>query len=252
MRHHQRFYGVDRLPEEETRRGRAGYYGCVSFVDDHVAQVLQALDELGLRDDTLVVYVSDHGEMFGEHGLIAHGFSVAEPLIHVPLVLAGPGAERAPDHAFSHAALPALIADACGLRDHPWSETDVPERIAISYYDAIGAPEHPQIQAFASRWGLDDDAVARLTASYASATDGVHKLVRRDTTELRYDLGADPGERAPLGDAVDERFAPLRAALDRASAAGEIEVPAAEAATSALEDDEVAELERQMRMLGYM
>jgi arylsulfatase A-like enzyme len=221
-------------------------------MDAWLADVLEALDRRGILDQTLVIVTSDHGEMFGEHGLIAHGFSVAEPLIHVPLVLAGPGAERAPDHAFSHAALPALIADACGLRDHPWSETDVPERIAISYYDAIGAPEHPQIQAFASRWGLDDDAVARLTASYASATDGVHKLVRRDTTELRYDLGADPGERAPLGDAVDERFAPLRAALDRASAAGEIEVPAAEAATSALEDDEVAELERQMRMLGYM
>ena len=55
--------------EEQTRRGRAAYYGLVTFADERIGQVLDALERNGLADNTVVVYVSDHGEMMGEHGL---------------------------------------------------------------------------------------------------------------------------------------------------------------------------------------
>ena len=62
-------------------------------MDDWLGDVLGAMDARGLLDDTLVVVTSDHGENFGESGLMAHAFSLDERLTHVPLVAAGPGAE---------------------------------------------------------------------------------------------------------------------------------------------------------------
>ena len=68
-------------------RSRCGY------MDDWLAASSSALDARGLLDDTLVIVTSDHGENFGEGGLMAHAFSLDERLMHVPLVAAGPGAE---------------------------------------------------------------------------------------------------------------------------------------------------------------
>ena len=185
------------IPPEAFARMRHLYARAAAYMDSWLADVLQGLDDRGILDQTLVIVTSDHGESFGESGLIAHGFSLDQRLIHVPLVLAGPGAiER--EQPFSLAELPRLIADAAELELHPWRERDLPEGVAVAQYDPIGTPEHPRLREFARRWKLDDAAVQRLTADYTSVTDGRHKLVVRSGTELRYDLSSDPDERAPL------------------------------------------------------
>ncbi len=63
--------GVDaaRLSDEQVRAARHGYYAAVSYLDERVGEVLGALGEAGLDDDTIVVFTSDHGEMLGERGL---------------------------------------------------------------------------------------------------------------------------------------------------------------------------------------
>ncbi|MCC6175618.1 MAG: choline-sulfatase [Chloroflexi bacterium] len=63
------YFGVADATDEEIRRGRAAYYGLVSFADERIGQVLDALERNGLDENTVVVYTSDHGEMMGEHGL---------------------------------------------------------------------------------------------------------------------------------------------------------------------------------------
>jgi arylsulfatase len=60
------------------------------FMDAQLARVLARLEDLGVRDETLVVVVADHGEAFGEHGFYTHGLLYREHL-QVPLVLQGPG-----------------------------------------------------------------------------------------------------------------------------------------------------------------
>ena len=67
------------------------YDGEIAHTDDHVGQVLQLLQEMGLAEKTLLVIVSDHGEGFLEHGRILHGNTLFEELIHVPLILRLPG-----------------------------------------------------------------------------------------------------------------------------------------------------------------
>ena len=72
-----------------------GYDGEIAFADEQFGVVLDELRERGLYDDTLVVFTSDHGEEFFEHGLGGHGRTLHEELIRIPLVVKFPGAARA-------------------------------------------------------------------------------------------------------------------------------------------------------------
>ncbi len=58
-----------RLTEEHLRRARHGYYGMISYIDDKIGNLLEALERTGLCDNTLFIFISDHGEMLGERGL---------------------------------------------------------------------------------------------------------------------------------------------------------------------------------------
>jgi arylsulfatase A-like enzyme len=74
------------------RRVLHGYYGCVSQVDYAVGRVMAKLDELGIRDNTIVVYTTDHGEFAGEHGLVekAHGIGF-RCVTRIPMIWSAPG-----------------------------------------------------------------------------------------------------------------------------------------------------------------
>jgi arylsulfatase A-like enzyme len=240
------------IPGEAFVRMRHLYARAASYMDEWLAGILDALDRRGILDETLVIVTSDHGENFGEDGLIAHGFSLDQRLIHVPLVMSGPGtvSDSGP---FSLAQLPRVIAEAAGLVGHPWREAELPEGIAVAQYDPMAPPSDSRVRDFAERWHLDETAVKRLTASFTAVTDGELKLVLRDGDELRYDLRSDPNERSPLeaGEA-NGRFERLRMALEHPSvrASGPVVPGPADGPTAS--PDELAALERQMKLLGYM
>lgn len=69
----------------------AQYDGEVSFMDAYLGRLLVRLEESGLRDETLVVFVSDHGESLTEHGMVGHGLRLWQELLQVPLILSLPG-----------------------------------------------------------------------------------------------------------------------------------------------------------------
>ena len=62
-------YGHAQATEADILRTKAIYYGMVTYVDEEFGRILRRLDELGLRDDTIIVYTADHGEMLGDRGL---------------------------------------------------------------------------------------------------------------------------------------------------------------------------------------
>lgn len=77
------------VTETEEIRTRTAYYGLVSAMDRMIGRVLDRLEALGLADDTLVVYASDHGEQLGEHGQWwKHTF--LEDSVKVPLIMRWP------------------------------------------------------------------------------------------------------------------------------------------------------------------
>ncbi|WP_028547420.1 sulfatase family protein [Paenibacillus sp. UNC451MF] len=80
-----------RYTEQEQRRNMATYYGMVSLMDKYIGRILDKLDELGLADDTIVVFTTDHGHMFGHHGMHFKGGFHYEDLIKLPFIVRYPG-----------------------------------------------------------------------------------------------------------------------------------------------------------------
>ena len=69
----------------------AAYYGMLRFIDDGLGQIVNALRELGLRENTVVVFCSDHGDFMGEHGMQCKGGVFYDCLTRVPLIVSWPG-----------------------------------------------------------------------------------------------------------------------------------------------------------------
>ncbi len=91
LAHLHSFWDYDRyFDEQRIREAKAAYYALVSFMDDCLGQVLAALDQTGQRDDTLIVYVSDHGDMMGDHGFWTKSV-MYEASVGIPMIVSGPG-----------------------------------------------------------------------------------------------------------------------------------------------------------------
>ncbi len=77
--------------DDQLREIIANTYGQIALIDHHVGRILEALDAQGLTENTIVVYISDHGDWLGDHGLILKGPMHYRGLLEVPLIVAGPG-----------------------------------------------------------------------------------------------------------------------------------------------------------------
>ncbi len=86
------FQNPARRPEEfDATRIKAAYYAMIEVIDDNVGRMLDALERTGQRENTLIIFMSDHGEMLGDHGLVAKGCRFYEGLVRVPLIFSWPG-----------------------------------------------------------------------------------------------------------------------------------------------------------------
>lgn len=143
----RRFQRTHEMTDEKTRRMRQGYYALVSHVDRQIGRLLDAWKELGLDENTVLAYTSDHGEMLGKFGMWFKS-SLYEDSVRVPLLVAGPGFEagRRVRTPVSLLDLQATMFRAVGAeRPVHWAgeplqdvQPDDPERVAFSEYHAHG------------------------------------------------------------------------------------------------------------------
>ncbi|MGC5772108.1 sulfatase family protein [Paenibacillus pabuli] len=77
--------------ERERKQLVATYYGMISLMDKYIGKILDQLDKLGLYDNTVVVFTTDHGHFFGQHGLQHKGGFHYEDLIRLPFIVRYPG-----------------------------------------------------------------------------------------------------------------------------------------------------------------
>lgn len=103
--------------EEQIREIRAQYWAMIALVDHEIGRILDALEDAGLANDTLVVFSSDHGEMLGNHQQLLKGPQLYDDLVRVPLIARWPG-QIAPateiDELVQWVDLPATFLDAAG------------------------------------------------------------------------------------------------------------------------------------------
>ncbi|MFP4177026.1 MAG: sulfatase-like hydrolase/transferase [Candidatus Brocadiia bacterium] len=180
--------------EEVQRRNRMGYYAVISRMDDKIGNVLDALERSGQMENTVVVYISDHGEMLGEHDLWMKS-SLFEESIGVPMIISIPGREA--ETRTENVTLKDLTATVC---------------------DYAGA-ELGGMDGRSFRGVLDGEVEwdnYMLCEYYATWTDRPLAAFRRDDLKLMaapedpvqlFDLARDPGETRDVSSAPEYRDA---------------------------------------------
>ena len=115
-------YSPDLTPEQ-VQSEMASYDGAISYVDDQIKYLLNEFKQRGLLENTLVVFTSDHGESFGEHGFFQHSASLYIQEVHVPLIFWWPGhipANRSIDVPVTNSAISATILSLIKAQTNPF------------------------------------------------------------------------------------------------------------------------------------
>lgn len=118
---------MSRIPDQNDAQlaaMTANYYGMISLIDHNVGRIMATLADLGLDEETLVVFTTDHGEMLGNHGMYLKGPWPYEDLLRVGMVIAGPGVA------------------AGATVNQPVSTLD----LAPTFYEYVGAPAPCELQ----------------------------------------------------------------------------------------------------------
>lgn len=225
------------LGEDVLRRARGLYDGEVAFTDAQVGVLLDGLSERGLDERTLIVFTSDHGEEFGEHGSWEHGHSHYDELLHVPLIIARPG--RVSPARFAHTAAhvdvaPTICAQVGLAPGAAFRGTDL-----LAERRNAAAPLHV---AHGNFWG----------GATSSLRTGDLQLIARTEADGRqqielYRWRADPRERVDLAAKSAEsavELARMLADLERELGASGFRTPSRLALPSALE--------QRLNSLGYV
>ena len=89
------FFHTGGMTDDDRRQVTAAYYAMIELIDDQVGRMLDALDETGQLENTVVIFMSDHGEMLGDHGIYLKGPHFYDEAVRVPLVISWPNRFKA-------------------------------------------------------------------------------------------------------------------------------------------------------------
>jgi arylsulfatase A-like enzyme len=183
----------------------AGLYEAeVRYVDDCIGRVLDTLDRLGIYEETLIVFLSDHGEEFWDHDGYEHGHTLYDELIRVPLIVKGPGigGGRCVEQLVSTAAVTPTICDLCRI---PCDSRNLSVGSFAPALHGAGPETVGPVYSAGVLYYEDREAVI---------FDGL-KYVRSTVTgrEHLYDLANDPAERTSLVSLAPDRLLDARTVM---------------------------------------
>ncbi|MEA3402404.1 MAG: sulfatase [Armatimonadota bacterium] len=234
------------------------YDGALAYNDHLVGQLREAMEKLGLWEDTVVVICADHGDMLGDRGVISHGrpAGMYRPLIRVPLIVRAP--HILPTGHRSHAlvqlsdltetfaamagqleALPGTATQRINLRE---AATGSGRQHAVSERSAW--PERSLRRARKRNPSFDFDRFAGHMAAYIE--DGWELISSQTGRNELYHLAEDPGETTDLIDEEPERTRHMREALRQWQ---ERVLP--HPVTEGLTEREDPEVRRRLEGMGY-
>jgi arylsulfatase len=176
----------------DARMVKACYYAMIELIDDQLGRIIDVLEKTGQLDKTIIIFMSDHGELLGDHGLLYKGCRFFEALVHVPLIISWP--ERFQKGLKCRALvelvdLPPTLLEASGL---PTPAT-MQGKSLVPILTGKAEPGHHKPHVVCEY----HDAVDLPEGSHGTMYfDGRYKSVvyhGKDVGEL-YDLSTDPGE----------------------------------------------------------
>ncbi len=197
-------HGLDTLSPAARRVIKTYYYGLITHQDAQVGRVLEALEEAGEADNTIVIYTADHGDLMGDFGGFFKG-NMLEGSVHVPFILRGPkvGAEKRRGQLVG---LQDILPTLAGRTQCP-----LPKEVqGLDLSAAIEDESAPLREVYYSQCGDDPKQAAMIC-------DGRWKYcyAQAGPTEELYDLREDPHELVNLATRPDaqELLAPWRERL---------------------------------------
>jgi len=200
-RHEGKYAKEGGMTEKLARELTANYAGNVSLIDDQIAGMLEAIEARGEMDNTVIVFVSDHGEMNGDRGLVAKS-SFVEQAARVPLIVRTPAtAKRGGAVSRSPVEWMDIGATFCEMAEAEWSV----DHFARSLCAVVDEPNvRPRAVAVSEHGGE------------VMLCDGRYKAVygRDGAAYLLFDLEADPTEA--VNRVGDEGMGEVKQRLDRA------------------------------------
>ena len=108
-------YGPNSMDERTTQRANALYRAEAYLVDTWIGHLLTKIENMGLLDSTMIIFMADHGFLLGEHGLMAKNFDMYEEVVHIPLLIYHPDATPRHTSALSSIIdIPATVLDVFG------------------------------------------------------------------------------------------------------------------------------------------
>jgi arylsulfatase A-like enzyme len=245
-------------PDAYVAHDRDWYDGSIRAMDVELGRVFEALRQLGLAESTLVVFTSDHGEEFLEHGRTFHGQSVHGELARVPLVLWAPGrvpAARVVEETVQSVDIAPTILGLAGLPPLPQAQgASLAPLLAERAPGADPPPGWPRPAIIEKLAESDPTSPTRIGGVATAIVDDGWKLIERveperPTRRELYDVERDPleqedlaAERPDVVTGLVQRLEAWRAAVSAVRLEPEA---AAEGATSP------EELER-LKALGYV
>ncbi len=162
------------------------YYGLITEIDDWVGNILDKLDSLGIADNTMIIFTSDHGEMLGAHGMREKNVFYEESA-HIPLLISSPGeiaAETQVDGYVSNIDLFPTILDYLNVQEH---ESD-----GTSLRGLINGTDTTHGKYVVTEWDRDN------TPNYMVVSEGwkliIPYKISSNVINTMYDLNTDPHE----------------------------------------------------------
>lgn len=201
--------------EREAREAIALNYGAITNIDDRVGQLLAELRALGLDDDTVVIFTSDHGDYLGDHGLMLKGPIHYQGLIRVPFIWHDPALGAAPtlsNALVSTIDLAPTILDRAGVPR--FNGMQGVGMLPLMQGDTSGQREHLMLEEEGQRVILGFENRIRCR----TLLDGRHRLTVYDGVQWGelYDLADDPHEMRNCWD--DPAYAAIRSRMFEALA----------------------------------
>ncbi|MCB9850880.1 MAG: sulfatase [Phycisphaerales bacterium] len=220
----------------------------IANADQAVGGILDTLQQLGVAENTLVVVTSDHGEYFGEHGLVEHSKDVYQSALHVPLIIRTPGQRvgETIDRPISLAAVPNLLLDKLVARElRPNGQRRLDGHIGD--YPIIAENHYTRAKdLYDPRWRRRFDrtrtTIIDWPLKYIASSDGDDEL---------YNLDSDPGELINLISSEPETASELAHRLAQLTKSATAKPPSGD--TPPGEGVELDEnLRAQLQSLGYV
>ncbi len=235
----------DPPPPWNSRYAGRPYEGEVAFTDTEIGRLLAGLELRGIEKNTLVVFVSDHGESMNDHGEAEHGFFVYDATIRVPLMISQPGRIPAGEVTTTFVRTIDILPTVCDLAGVPFdarSEIDGRSFAAAGLLADAAAPYDPE--------PIYSEAFLGYFAYGWAPTRAIRtpdwKLVGAPKPEL-YNMRTDPGELTNLYDREPGVAGDLEAIL-RAHLRAEAETDPVD-----VETGDIGEAQKErLEALGYL